>query len=55
MHTEQKTLSGSLPFINYCNVVQAGGYKTKLRPLQLIQKRILRIICGDHYIHVLEY
>ena len=39
-----------LPYLNYCNVVWAGGYRTKLKPLLLLQKRAVRVICGVHYL-----
>ena len=37
-----------LPYLNYCNAIWANTYKTKLQPIVLLQKRLVRIICNVH-------
>src|SRR6218665_3339081 len=40
-----------LPYFNYGLMVWAGGYKTLLHvPLLLLQKKVVRIIAGTHYL-----
>ena len=39
-----------LPYFNYGTIIWAGGYKTPLTPIHLLQKRIVRIIAGAHYL-----
>ena len=39
-----------LPYFNYGLRVWAGGYKTLLQPLLLLQKKVPRIIAGTHYL-----
>src|SRR6218665_1741185 len=39
-----------LPYFSYGLIVWAGGYKTLLQPLLLLQKKVVRIIAGTHYL-----
>ena len=32
------------PYLSYCNIVWASNYSTRLKPLHILQKRIIRII-----------
>ena len=34
----------------YCNLIWGGTFPTTLRPIVLLQKKILRIICGQNYL-----
>ena len=34
------------PYLNYCNIVWAYNYPVRLKPLEILQKRIVRIICN---------
>ena len=38
------------PYIIYCNVIQGSANFTTLRPLILLQKKCLRIICKSKYL-----
>ena len=35
-----------LPYINYCSEIWGNTYKTKLNSIILIQKKVIRAICG---------
>ena len=37
------------PYFYYCNIVWASTYKTNLRRLVILQKRIIRIINKSHF------
>ena len=37
------------PYFYYCNIVWASTYKTNLRRLDILQKRIIRIINKSHF------
>ena len=37
------------PYFYYCNTVWASTYKTNLRRLVILQKRIIRIINKSHF------
>ena len=37
------------PYFYYCNIVRASTYKTNLRRLVILQKRIIRIINKSHF------
>ena len=37
------------PYFYYCNIVWASTYKTSLRRLVILQKRIIRIINNSHF------
>ena len=37
------------PYFYYCNIVRASTYKTNLRRLVMLQKRIIRIINKSHF------
>ena len=40
------------PYLNYCNIVWASTYPCNLNRLFLLQKRMVRIICGaEHLAH----
>jgi hypothetical protein len=39
-----------LPHLNYGAIIWAGGYKTRLQPIILLQKRLVRTIAGVHYL-----
>lgn len=47
-----KTLYNTLmlPHLNYGTILWASGYKTPITPLLLLQKKIIRIIAGQHYL-----
>lgn len=34
-----------LPYLSYCNIVWASNYPSRLKPLELLQKRAIRILC----------
>ena len=34
------------PYLNYCNIIWASNYPGRLKPLEVLQKRIVRIICN---------
>ena len=38
-----------LPYINYCNSIWANNKATRLRPIEILQKKIMRIIDHSHY------
>jgi len=38
-----------LPYLHYCIVVWARGHQNALKPIHLLQKRVVRIISGAHY------
>lgn len=38
-----------LPYINYCTIAWAGGYRFCCLNPYLIYKKAIRIICGTHY------
>jgi len=38
-----------LPYLSYCNIVWASNYHSHLTRLTILQKRIVRIICGLKY------
>ena len=38
------------PYLIYCNLVWGGAAKTNLNPIVLLQKKIVRIICGAEYL-----
>ena len=40
-----------LPYLNYCSLVWGGTYPTHLKPLTILQKKIVRIICNVSYFH----
>ncbi len=33
------------PYLNYCNIIWASNYSTRLKPLEILQKRVIRILC----------
>ena len=37
------------PYLYYCNIVWASTYKSNLRRLVIVQKRIIRIINNSHF------
>ncbi len=37
------------PYLLYGNLVWASNYETRLRPMTILQKRIIRIMAGDSY------
>ena len=39
-----------LPYITYCNLVWATGAKTKIDPINLLQKKAIRICTGSQYL-----
>ena len=39
----------SYPYLYYCNIVWASTYKTNLRRLVILQKRIIRIINKSNF------
>ena len=47
-----KTLYQSLtyPYFNYCNLIWGTACPTNLKPLVLLQKKCIRIICGADYL-----
>lgn len=38
------------PYLNYCNIIWSSNYPSNLNKLLLLQKRIVRIICGAEYL-----
>ena len=38
------------PYLIYCNLIWGGAAKTNLNPIVLLQKKIVRIICGADYL-----
>ncbi len=34
------------PYLNYCNIIWASNYTSRLRPLEILQKRVIRILCN---------
>ena len=38
------------PYLLYCNIVWGGTYSACLSPLRVLQKRIVRLIAGAHYV-----
>ena len=34
------------PYLNYCNIIWASNYPGRLKPLEVIQKRMIKIICN---------
>ena len=38
------------PYLIYCNLIWGGAAKTNLNPIILLQKKILRIICGADFL-----
>ena len=34
------------PYLNYCNIILASNYPGRQKPLEVLQKRIIRIICN---------
>jgi len=34
------------PYLNYCKIIWASNYLGRLKPLEVLQKRIIRIICN---------
>ena len=34
------------PYLNYCNIIWASNYSTRLKPLEILQKRVIRILCN---------
>ena len=34
------------PYLTYCNIVWASNYLSRLKPLEILQKRIIRIVCS---------
>ena len=39
-----------LPYLMYCTTAWAGGSPNRLKPIFLLQKRVIRIIAGVHYL-----
>src|SRR5688572_10284235 len=39
-----------LPYLTYCTTAWAGGSPNRLKPIFLLQKRVIRIIAGVHYL-----
>ena len=39
-----------LPYLTYCTTAWAGGSPNRLKPIFLLQKRLIRIIAGVHYL-----
>src|SRR6218665_3305345 len=37
------------PYLLYGNIIWASNYDTRVKPMVLLQKRIIRIIVGDKY------
>ena len=37
------------PYLSYCNIIWGCNYKSSLNHLYILQKRIVRIICGLHW------
>ncbi|MFZ2538897.1 MAG: reverse transcriptase family protein, partial [Oscillospiraceae bacterium] len=38
-----------LPYLNYCNLIWANNKPSRLKHLEVLQKRVIRIINGSHY------
>ena len=38
------------PYLIYCNLVWGGACPTNLQPVVLLQKKIIRVICGQSYL-----
>ena len=38
------------PHLLYCNLIWGGTFPSSLRPILLLQKKIVRIICDQHYL-----
>ena len=38
------------PYILYCILIWGGSYNTHLKPIELLQKKIVRIIIGAHFL-----
>ena len=39
-----------LSYLSYCNIVWANTYHSKLQPLYLLQKKVVRICTHSHYL-----
>ena len=39
-----------LPYFNYCNLVWGSAYKNTLKPLVILQKKCIRLICKAEYL-----
>ena len=40
-----------LPYLTYCNVVWGSTYATRIQPLFVLQKRVMRYICDKDYLY----
>ena len=40
-----------LPFLSYCNIVWGSTYPSRLQPLFILQKRVIRYIFNTHYLY----
>ena len=38
------------PYLLYCNVIWGGTYQSHLEPIIKLQKKVIRIIMGEHYL-----
>ena len=38
------------PYLIYCNIIWGGTYKSNLNAIVLLQKKVLRLICGQSYL-----
>ena len=34
------------PYLNYCNIIWASNYPSRLKPLEILQNRVIRLICN---------
>ena len=38
-----------LPYLNYCNLVWGSAYKSNLQRIEILQKRVIRIVDKSYY------